>query len=143
MKEANWEDCISSQNAIRMSPDKEKAKSLIEIAEERIKFTAQKMTENNANFLFEDYYSSIIELIHSITILSGYKISNHICLGYYLKDTLKKENLFRIFDDLRYKRNLLTYYGQKMDFETAKDTIEKSKKLISELREIIKKNYQI
>lgn len=139
MKEANWDDCIGFQDAVRITPDRGKAKSLVEIAEERIRFTSKEISEKNANFIFEDYYSSIIELVHSLVILAGYKVSNHICLGYYLKDILKREDLFRVFDDLRYKRNSLTYYGKKMDLETAKETIEKSKLLVKQIKELIKK----
>lgn len=46
--------------------------------------------------------------------------------------------LFRLFDDLRYKRNSLVYYGKEMDFEVAKDSIEKAKKLIKGLKKIVK-----
>lgn len=61
----------------------------------------------------------------------GYNISNHICIGFYIRDVLKKENIANIFDDIRYKRNSLTYYGNRMDFETAKQAIEKCKKIIN------------
>lgn len=138
MKDKNWNDCLESENSVKITPDREKAKSLVETAEERIKSSVKEINEKNANFVFEDYYSSIVEIIHSIALLEGYKISNHICLGYYIKNILNKENLFMIFDDLRYKRNSLTYYGKRMDFETAKQAIEKSKRLIKELKEILK-----
>ena len=138
MRESSWKDCLESENAINITPDKEKAKSLIEIAEERIEYSTKEINEKNANFIFEDYYSSIVEILHALVTLDGYKIINHICLGYYLKDYLKKENLFMIFDDLRYKRNALTYYGIRMDFEVAKQSIENSKKLLKELKEILK-----
>ncbi|MEK6826543.1 MAG: hypothetical protein AABX90_02860 [Nanoarchaeota archaeon] len=36
MKEASWDDCIESNSALKVSPDKGRAKSLIETAEERI-----------------------------------------------------------------------------------------------------------
>jgi len=71
--------------------------------------------------------------------MKGFNISNHICLGFYLREVLKREDLCIIFDDLRYKRNSLTYYGTRMDFETAKQAIEKSKKLISEIKKLVKK----
>ena len=70
----------------------------------------------------------------------GYNILNHLCLGFYLRDMLKKEELFKIFEDLRYKRNSLTYYGNRMEFETAKQTIEKCKKLFNELNNLLKKS---
>jgi uncharacterized protein (UPF0332 family) len=135
MKVSNWEECLELNDASKITSDKEKAKSLREIADERIK-QSKKINEKNANFVFEDYYSSVIEMIHYLVLLKGYKISNHVCLGYYLKEVLKREDLFRIFDDLRYKRNSLTYYGKKMDFGIAKDAIGKSKNLLKELKKI-------
>ena len=75
----------------------------------------------------------MLELLQAIVIKKGYNILNHLCLGYYLRDVLKKDDLFRMFDDLRYKRNALTYYGNRMDFETAKASIEKCKELINKI----------
>lgn len=137
MKESSWGECLNYSSAIKITPDKEKAASLIETAEERISASLRELTGKNANYIFEDYYSSILELIHALVLVKGYKVNNHLCLGYYLRDVLKNDELFRLFDDCRFKRNSLVYYGKRMDFETAKDTIEKAKKLIKELRKII------
>ena len=139
MKESSWDECINHNSSIKVTPDKEKSKSLIETAEERIDFSARELTEKNANYIFEGYYSSILEMIHAIVILDGYKVNNHICLGYYLRDILKNDELFRLFDDCRFKRNSLVYYGKRMDFDTAKESIKKAKKLINELKNIINK----
>lgn len=43
-----------------------------------------------------------------------------------------------MFDDVRFKRNSLTYYGKKMDFEIAKDAILKCKILLKSMREVLK-----
>ena len=139
MKEASWSECLNYSSAVKITPDKEKAASLAETANDRIKFSLKKLNEKNANFIFEGYYSSILEMVHAILVLDGYKVNNHICLGYYLRDVLKNDELFRLFDDCRFKRNSLVYYGKRMDFETAKDSIEKAKKLIKELKSIINK----
>jgi len=143
MKEASWVDCLQTYSSRQVSPDKEKAKSLRETAEGRINIITKEINEKNANYIFEDYYSSLLEMLHAIVILEGYKVENHICLGYYLRDILKKEDLFRLFDDCRYKRNSLIYYGKRMDFETAKDAIEKGKKLCKEFEAIIKKKVSL
>ena len=135
MKEASWNECIESNSAIRAVPDKERAKSLIEIAEQRIALIKE-IDENNCNFVFEDYYTSLLELLQALLIKNGYKVLNHLCLGYYIRDVLKRDDLFRIFDDVRYKRNSLTYYGKRMDFDTCKEAIEKCKKLIQEIKEL-------
>jgi len=83
--------------------------------------------------VFEDYYTSLLELLQAITFKRGFNVLNHVCLGYYLKDVLKRKDLYIIFDDLRYKRNSLTYYGSRMDYETAKQAIERCKKIIEEI----------
>ena len=139
MKESSWDECVNYNSSIKVTPDKEKSKSLIETAEERIDFSARELTGKNANYIFEGYYSSILELLHALVLLEGYKVNNHVCLGYYLRDILKNDELFRLFDDCRFKRNSLVYYGKRMDFETAKEAIKKVKKLINELKNIINK----
>ncbi|MBD3318492.1 hypothetical protein GF342_01130 [Candidatus Woesearchaeota archaeon] len=131
MKETNWSDCLK-KNARRITPDITRAKSLIETAKARINLIKE-VTIENCNFVFEDYYTSIMELIQAKTFKEGYNILNHLCLGFYLRDLLKREDLFMIFDDLRYKRNALTYYGHRMDYETAKKAIQNCKKIIKEL----------
>jgi len=135
MKEASWEDCVENNSARKVTPDIERANSLIETAEERMNIVKE-INEKNCNFVFEDYYTSLLELLQALILKRGYNILNHLCLGYYLRDVLKKDDLYMVFDDLRYKRNSLTYYGVRMDFETAKQTIEKCKKAINEIKNL-------
>ncbi|HLD15767.1 MAG TPA: hypothetical protein VJB94_04295 [Candidatus Nanoarchaeia archaeon] len=135
MKEASWSDCIESNSAKKVSPDLERAKSLIETAEERIKIIGE-IDEKNCNFVFEDYYTSLLELLQALVIREGYAVLNQLCLGYYIRDILKRNDLYVIFDDVGYKINSLTYYGNRMDFETAIPAIDKCKKLIKEIKDI-------
>ncbi|MBI2041052.1 MAG: hypothetical protein HYT16_03030 [DPANN group archaeon] len=138
MKEASWADCLESNSATKVSRDSSRASSLVETAEERIGLVSD-VNERNCNFVLEDYYTSVLEFLQALVALDGYKIINHVCLGYYLRDILKRLDLYLIFDDLRYKRNSLTYYGKRMDFETAKASIEKCKRLIRELKLLVEK----
>lgn len=136
MRETSWSDCLEQSIVRVVSADVERAKSLIDIATSRIAIIGT-INKINCNFVFEDYYSSIMELLQAIVITKGFNVSNHLCLGYYLKDVLLRDDLFVIFDDLRYKRNGLTYYGNKMEFEIATDTIKKSKMLFRELKLLV------
>lgn len=139
-KESTWEECIECNSSIKISLDKEKSKSLRDTAKDRIKYLNEnKVKENNANFIFEGYYSSVLELLHALLLMHGYKVTNHICLGYYIRDILQREDIFRIYDDCRFKRNSLIYYGRKMDFATAKNAIEKCIKIIQEIDGLITK----
>ena len=133
MRETNWEYCLFNNSAKTITPDIKRAESLIETANERINLIKE-VNEKNCNFIFEDYYTSLLELLQAMAFKKGFNILNHICLGYYLRDVLKREDLYILFDDLRYKRNSLTYYGNRMDYETAKQAIERCKKIIKELQ---------
>lgn len=134
MKESSWDDCIFANKAVKVSPDRQKAKSLIETARERIEFIKViQLTEQNARFVFEDYYTSLIEVIHALVILDGLKIENHVCLGFYIRDVLKNEKLFVLFDGCRYDRNSVVYYGKSMEMETARINIAKAMTIINEL----------
>ncbi len=82
MKDASWNDCIENYSAIKKSPDKAKAKSLLETAKGRVDFISKaEITEKNSNYVFEGYYMSIMEVAHALANLQGYNIANHICLG--------------------------------------------------------------
>src|SRR3989338_479968 len=134
MKINSWKECIELNKSLIISSDKAKAKSLLDTAKARICFAEEIILKySNANFVFELYYTSLIEILHAIVLYDGFKVENHVCLGYYLLDVLKKEPLYRLFDACRFKRNSLVYYGNKMDYELALELIEKAKKLIKEL----------
>ena len=133
MKETNWNDCLTNNSAKTITPDLKRVESLRETANERISLIKE-INKKNCNFVFEDYYTSLLELLQAMTFKKGFNILNHICLGFYLRDILKREDLYMMFDDVRFKRNSLTYYGSRMDFETAKQAIEKCKKIINELQ---------
>ena len=133
MKETNWNDCLINKSAKTITPDIKRAESLIETAKERI-VLIKEINEKNCNFVFEDYYTSLLELLQAMTFKKGYNILNHVCLGFYLRDVLKREDLYLLFEDLRFKRNSLTYYGSRMDYETAKQAINKCQKIIKEFK---------
>ena len=137
-KLSSWKDCLANHYSIKTFTDRSRIKSLTETASHRIKYINKDLNENTTNYIFEDYYTSILETIEALTLSQGYKILNHICLGMFLKNILKNENLFWIFNELRFKRNSLIYYGKRMTFEDAKLSIEKSKKLFDELNILLK-----
>lgn len=137
MTDSSWNECIENNSARKVSIDNETAKSLIETARERIA-VINEVNERNCNFVFEDYYTSVLEFLQALVKIQGFNVLNHICLGFYLRDVLKNEKLFRLFDEVRYRRNSLTYYGRRADFETAKDSIEKCKQIISGIEKEIK-----
>lgn len=132
MNERNWDDCLINKTAKSITPDIPRAKSLIETAKERISLIKE-INEKNCNFVFEDYYTSLLEILQALTFKKGFNILSHVCIGFYLRDILKRDDLYHLFDDIRFKRNSLTYYGNRMDFDTSKQAIEKCKRIIKEI----------
>ncbi len=138
LKESTWSECAINNKALTISSDKAKAQSLLDTIEGRVKYLEnQKIEESSANYIFEGYYTCILELLHMVVLLAGFKVINHTCLGYYVRDVLHKQSLFIVFDDCRIKRNALIYQGRKMDFETAQMAVEKSKQLVQSLKKIV------
>lgn len=132
----NWNECLLYA-AKKTSPDLLKAKNLEKIAINRVLFLQQNKDENFLNYVFEGYYSSLIELLHAKLLVDGFKVENHICIGYYIRDVLKDAKLFQLFDDFRYKRNSLIYYGKEMDDVVVKKTLQKIMKTIKEVQNIL------
>ena len=137
MKEcASWADCLVNDYANYGQSDVWKAKSLREIALHRIAFlSAVNLTGSNADFFFENYYTSLLEIFHAFLLIKGVKVENHICVGYYIRDVLKREGWFDDFDNFRKKRNQQIYYGKRMNAETALLTVERCKILTKEVNE--------
>ena len=141
MKQDSWEECITTNFSIKVTPNKAKAKVLLETAIGRNEFLQENsLKESNANYIFEGYYSSSLEMLHALVLLEGYKVLNHICIGYYIKDVLNDQKLFRLFDDCRFKRNSLIYYGKTMDFDVAQDAIFKCKEMCEKVWKNKKEN---
>jgi hypothetical protein len=131
MKHASWDDCRERFDARSISPDRAKARSLVETAEGRIVASRHlPRDESVANFVFEMRYASALEMLHALASLHGWKMDNHIRLAFFLRDALKRDDLFRVFDDCRLKQNMLVYYGKWMDRETADGAIERLDGLI-------------
>ena len=136
MKPTTYKECQENNQANNRQPNHSKAKSLKETAKQRQQFLNQQITAQNANFIFEGLYSSLIEILHAHLIQKGIIITNHVCIGYYLRDKLNKQRLYRMFDECRYKRNSLVYYGNRMPEKTARESITTIKQLIQHAYEM-------
>jgi len=138
MNDSSFEECVANNHAITITSDNAKVSSLLSTSKKRMDYLRTlAINQSSANFIFEGMYASTLELLHALVLIDGYAISNHLCLGFYLRDVLQKQSLFRKFDDVRIKRNKLTYYGKIMDFEVAQEAIEKSISLNNELIDLI------
>lgn len=121
----NLNECYKKGLIKKTEINKDLIKSLIEMS--NIKESAvktAKINKVNISAYISLAYDSLREILEAICISHGYKVLSHICLGELLKDLLKEFD-YNEFDRLRYVRNSINYYGEKVEFEQGKEIINK------------------
>jgi uncharacterized protein (UPF0332 family) len=115
----------------QVQPDLEKTESLKKKAMKRLK---RARTGTDVDFVSEDYYEVIKELLTAYLLKNGLRSKNHQCLiSYFLKENPKMEREAYIIQQMSYFRNRLGYYGEdvpKEFLQTNKEEIEKVIKYI-------------
>lgn len=81
-------------------------------------------------------YDSLRQVLEAVCILNGYKVLSHICIGELLQRILDEFD-YDEFDRMRWIRNSINYYGQKVEFEQGRELISK----IFRMKEIIRTKY--
>jgi len=125
---------------IKITPDKEKAKSILQMVlllEDRIKVQDQ---ERMAALIIADYYEIVKELITAILFIDGYKTLSHKDLIHYLEENYASFSAreMDIIDNLRILRNRVAYEGFLVDSSYLKRNENRFKKIINKLKPIIK-----
>lgn len=125
---------------IRIKPDAEKAKSLLQLAVLRISKLPQFNMEKESSLIAESYYEICKELITAVLFLDGYKTLSHKDLIEYLgskhKDSFVETEIETI-NSLRKRRNRIVYYGVFVDPSYLKRNQKIFEEIISKLRKII------
>lgn len=132
----DWKTCINEGNAIKITPNKQRALFLVKRAEKTLAVMGKiKLDNENSSIFFTNYYDALLEMLHAIMYSNGYKVKNHYCLGYYLRDVIKDAEAFRIFDRARIIRNSVLYYGENLDINAADEIIEQIISIFHKLKE--------
>ena len=126
---------------IKITPDKEMVKSIIEMVsliEDRIKIQDR---EKMASLIISDYYEIIKELITAVLLFDGYKTLSHKDLIDYVKEKRKdfSEHEISVLDNLRVLRNRVTYEGFKVEPSYLNKNESLFKSIIVKLKKIIKR----
>lgn len=135
-------ECYEKGHIKKARPSKERAKSLIEVADIKEKTVKSAVLDaSNINAYFPMSYDALREVMEALCILHGYKVANHVCIGELLASLIPDFD-FLLFDRFRYARNGINYYGEKIDFEQGKAMITNmfamKKKLTNELERMLK-----
>ncbi len=121
----DWEKSIEDGKVIKISPNPERAESLVESSLRLLRVIEKiKLDKENGFFILTNYYDIVLESMHALLYKKGYKSLDHLSIGYYIRDILQNAEFFYIFDKYRKLRNGILYYGRKIDFGTAQQGIK-------------------
>jgi len=99
--------------------------SLIEMADiKELAVNTAKIDAINISAYVSLAYDSLREILEAICISKGHKVMSHLCMGELLVDLLNDFD-YGSFDRLRYARNGINYYGNKVDYEQGLILIKK------------------
>lgn len=125
---------------IEIMPDKEKARSLLNLAKLRFTKISLFYIETDAPLIIESYYEIAKEIITAILFCDGFKTLNHTNLIKYMKENymefLGEENI-DLLDKLRIYRNKINYEGIFISNSYLRRNKERIEHLLKILFEII------
>lgn len=138
MKE--WDEM--SEDVSRIRPDKEKAKSLLQLIALREKNISTMNPDEFSTLVAEGYYEIVKELITAIMSTEGWKtVSHELLIGYmanFYSSNFSQAEIY-VMDQLRKTRNDIAYKGiivrsdyLKRNKDSILQIIDKLKKLVQE-----------
>ncbi len=124
----------------RATPDKEKAKSIMRMAETTLEMIKTIDDKKFASILLKEYYDVIRELMTAVLLLDGFKTRGegaHKKLIEHLDENYEQFTEYEIslLDELRGKRNRISYNG----FFIPEDYVKRKRKDILEIAFKLKK----
>ncbi len=128
---------------IKVTPDKEKVKTIFQLIKEREEFVFSIDHEKFSTNATENYYEIIKELANALLLLDGLKTTGeyaHKDLIDYLinyKEFTESDIIF--MNDLRIKRNNSSYEGKKIDPSYLINNRKRILELVEKLKKSIKK----
>jgi len=127
---------------MKIKPDKERAKSLLQLAMLRYGKISYFDIEKESSLIAESYYETAKELVTALLFIDGYKTLSHKDLISYLKANYNQvftEDEIDKLDTLRKRRNKILYYGVFVDSDYIKRNKACFEKIISKLKEEVEK----
>ncbi|MBU0979240.1 MAG: hypothetical protein KJ709_00405 [Nanoarchaeota archaeon] len=128
----SFEEFIEQGTIRKSSPNKSRARSLINESQKRKRFIDQAiskmgLSDDSANVYIEGSYDALIELIRARMLIKGFVSSGegaHEAEVSYMRKMEFGERQVRFMNDLRYYRNGILYYGKEFNAEFAKKVLE-------------------
>lgn len=132
----NFEFSLNSGKAKKVMPNKIRASSLFKSSIQAIE-TAKviPLNTNSSKTILRELYEGLREYCEAIGYLNGYKFLDHESIGFFLRDILKEQSVYKKFDRYRKLRNGINYYGDNIEVETVKEALSEIPRLVKELED--------
>jgi len=135
----DFNECIKKKIAKEVNKDEELITSLIKTSQNKLDSgDSLELNDVTSASKISLLYDSLRELLEALAIKNSYKIYNHECYTYFLKEILNESNKGDEFDELRKIRNSINYYAKDISVVEAKDVLERTKKLRGEILKLLK-----
>ena len=136
----NFQFSLNSGKAKKVMPNKIRASSLFKSSIQAVE-TAKEipLTVKTSKTILRELYEGMREYCEAIGYLNGYKFLDHESIGFFLRDILKEQSLFKKFNRYRKLRNGINYYGDDIDVETVKEATSEIPNLVKELEKYSEK----
>lgn len=131
------------EGLIKITPDPERVKSMIKMAETTLAMIETINQEEFASNIIKEYYEVIRELINTIMLKEGYKTygegAHKKAIEYIEKYKEFNQNEIILIEDLRVIRNKIAYEGFFIQKEDIQNRLPDIKRVIKKLQKIILK----
>lgn len=126
------------EEVFKITKDIERAKSLFDLAKDRLKII-EILPREKIYKIVEEYYEVIKELLTSLMYIEGYKTLSHVKLiDYFDKNYgLFEDHEIKLINDLRKFRNGTLYYGELVKKEFLINNEKEIKQIINRLIKFI------
>lgn len=134
-----FENHIEEGTVRKISPDVNRAKFLKQEAIKRYRFLKELLEklgtrEDNANYIVENCYNTLSELLRSKMLEKGFSASGlgaHEAEVSFMRNLSFPDSDIIFMNDLRYFRNGILYYGKILDKEYAEKVLNFTKRTFS------------
>ena len=142
----NFNELIKNGTVKKITPDINRALFLKKEAERRKIFLDELkkkigIKEENANYIIENSYNILSEMLRAKMLVSGYSASGlgaHEAEVSFMKNLSFADADIIFMNDLRYFRNGILYYGKILEREYAERVLEFLDKTYPKLKSLIK-----
>ncbi|MBI2451906.1 hypothetical protein HYV50_02385 [Candidatus Pacearchaeota archaeon] len=133
----DWEECIKRKIAKEVGADLNLIESLIKTSKNKLESGAKlNLDDSTSSSKISLAYDSLREILEALAIKKGYKIYNHECYTYFLKEALNESIKGDEFDEIRKIRNSINYYGKEISILEAKEILKRIIKLRYEILQL-------